>query len=51
MPPTTRHPTIAPDARTAHLLSTIALPDTERFMSKASLRTDDHIDIPRWYSR
>ncbi|MFD6343124.1 SUKH-4 family immunity protein [Streptomyces roseolus] len=39
------------DARTAYLLSTIGLPDTEWFMSKASLRADDYIDIPRWYSK
>ncbi|GAA3092389.1 hypothetical protein GCM10017562_74600 [Streptomyces roseofulvus] len=39
------------DARTAHLLSTVGLPDTEWFMSKASQRADDHIDIPRWYSK
>ncbi|MET9347576.1 SUKH-4 family immunity protein [Streptomyces termitum] len=37
------------DARTAHLLSTVGLPDTEWFMAKASLRADDHVDIPRWY--
>ncbi|MFI8326941.1 SUKH-4 family immunity protein [Streptomyces sp. NPDC085529] len=39
------------DARTAHLLSAIGLPDTDWFMSKASLRADDYIDIPRWYSK
>ncbi|MFB6828392.1 SUKH-4 family immunity protein [Streptomyces hydrogenans] len=39
------------DTRTAHLLSTVGLPDTEWFMSKASLRADDFIDIPRWYSK
>ncbi|MFF9501240.1 SUKH-4 family immunity protein [Streptomyces sp. NPDC014656] len=39
------------DARTAHLLSTVGLPDTEWFMSKASLRADDHVDVPRWYSK
>ncbi|WP_432060961.1 SUKH-4 family immunity protein [Streptomyces sp. S1] len=38
------------DTRTAHLLSDVGLPDTEWFMSKASLRTDDSIDIPHWYS-
>lgn len=36
-------------ARTAHLLSAVGLPDTEWFMSKASLRADDYIDVPRWY--
>ncbi|MGW6540527.1 SUKH-4 family immunity protein [Streptomyces sp. NPDC055051] len=39
------------DARTAHLLSAVGLPDTQWFMSKASQRADDYIDIPRWYSR
>ncbi|MFJ3616208.1 SUKH-4 family immunity protein [Streptomyces hydrogenans] len=42
-------PHIRLDARTAHLLSTVGLPDTEWFMAKASLRADDHVDIPRWY--
>ncbi|MFD8013553.1 SUKH-4 family immunity protein [Streptomyces sp. NPDC058955] len=37
------------DARTAHLLSTVGLPDTAWFMSRASLRADDYIDVPRWY--
>ncbi|MEV6199600.1 SUKH-4 family immunity protein [Streptomyces sp. NPDC051771] len=39
------------DRRTAHLLSTVGLPDTEWFMSKASLRADDPVDVPRWYAR
>ncbi|GGR48409.1 hypothetical protein GCM10010497_59880 [Streptomyces cinereoruber] len=39
------------DIRTAHLLSSIGLPDTEWFMSKASLRADDYINIPQWYSK
>ncbi|MET7370429.1 SUKH-4 family immunity protein [Streptomyces sp. NPDC005566] len=37
------------DARTALLLSTVGLPDAEWFMSKASLRTDDSIDLAEWY--
>lgn len=35
--------------RAALLLSTVGLPDTEWFMSKASLRTDDPIDLTSWY--
>ncbi|MFD3739071.1 SUKH-4 family immunity protein [Streptomyces sp. NPDC058629] len=35
--------------RTASFLSSIGLPDTEWFMSKASLRTDDLIDLVSWY--
>ncbi|MFH8253519.1 SUKH-4 family immunity protein [Streptomyces roseolus] len=38
------------DRRTAHLLSTVGLPDTAWFLSKASLRADDRIDLPRWYA-
>lgn len=38
------------DDRTALLLSTIGLPDTDWFMSKASLRTDDPIDLVSWYA-
>ncbi|PSK70728.1 hypothetical protein C6W96_20740 [Streptomyces sp. CS149] len=37
------------DDRTALLLSAVGLPDTEWFMSKASLRTDDPIDLVSWY--
>uniref|UniRef100_UPI0004CB076B SUKH-4 family immunity protein n=1 Tax=Streptomyces sp. NRRL WC-3725 TaxID=1463933 RepID=UPI0004CB076B len=35
--------------RTASLLSSIGLPDTEWFMSKASLRPDDPMDLVSWY--
>ncbi|MDX2407321.1 SUKH-4 family immunity protein [Streptomyces microflavus] len=35
--------------RTALFLSSIGLPDTEWFMSKASLRTDDPINLVSWY--
>ncbi|MGA5045219.1 SUKH-4 family immunity protein [Streptomyces arboris] len=35
--------------RTASFMSSIGLPDTEWFMSKASLRTDDPIDLVNWY--
>ncbi|SCD31612.1 MULTISPECIES: hypothetical protein [unclassified Streptomyces] len=35
--------------RTALFLSTVGLPDTEWFMSKASLCTDDPIDVVSWY--
>ncbi|MFF5454717.1 SUKH-4 family immunity protein [Streptomyces sp. NPDC012950] len=48
--PRYRTPHNSLDTRTAHLLSDVGLPDTEWFMSKASLRTDDSIDIPHWYS-
>ncbi|NGO75227.1 hypothetical protein G6045_05970 [Streptomyces sp. YC504] len=36
--------------RTAQLLSGIGLPDTEWFMSKASLRADDSINLRQWYA-
>ncbi|MFJ9110630.1 SUKH-4 family immunity protein [Streptomyces sp. NPDC102283] len=36
------------DDRTALVLSTIGLPDTEWFMSRASLRADDLIDLVGW---
>ncbi|MFE5729944.1 SUKH-4 family immunity protein [Streptomyces sp. NPDC056528] len=39
------------DTRTAYLLSSVGLPDTEWFMSKTSLRADDYINIPQWYSK
>jgi hypothetical protein len=39
------------NTRTTHLLSTVGLPDTEWFMSKAGLRADDFINIPQWYSK
>ncbi|WP_097885545.1 SUKH-4 family immunity protein [Streptomyces sp. st140] len=35
--------------RTAHLLSAVGLPDTAWFMSKASLRTDDPVNLISWY--
>ncbi|MFB6665690.1 MULTISPECIES: SUKH-4 family immunity protein [unclassified Streptomyces] len=35
--------------RTARLLSAVGLPDTAWFMSKASLRTDDVVDLVSWY--
>ncbi|MFD9848532.1 SUKH-4 family immunity protein [Streptomyces parvus] len=35
--------------RTARLLSAVGLPDTSWFMSKASLRTDDVVDLVSWY--
>ncbi|MFF2227585.1 SUKH-4 family immunity protein [Streptomyces globisporus] len=37
------------DDRTALLLSIVGLPDTAWFMSKASLRTDDPVDLVSWY--
>ncbi|MFF4855019.1 SUKH-4 family immunity protein [Streptomyces rubiginosohelvolus] len=37
------------DDRTALFLSTVGLPDTAWFMSKASLRTDDPVDLISWY--
>ncbi|MCC8479671.1 SUKH-4 family immunity protein [Streptomyces globisporus] len=37
------------DDRTALLLSTVGLPDTVWFMSKASLRPDDPVDLVSWY--
>ncbi|WP_411084606.1 SUKH-4 family immunity protein [Streptomyces sp. cmx-18-6] len=37
------------DDRTALLLSTVGLPDTEWFMSRASLRADDFVDLTGWY--
>ncbi|WP_408992583.1 SUKH-4 family immunity protein [Streptomyces sp. 1268] len=37
------------DDRTALLLSTLGLPDTVWFMSKASLRPDDPVDLVSWY--
>ncbi|MFJ2647915.1 SUKH-4 family immunity protein [Streptomyces sp. NPDC087420] len=37
------------DDRTALVLSSIGLPDTEWFMSKASLRADDSINLTQWY--
>ncbi|MFF9082108.1 SUKH-4 family immunity protein [Streptomyces rubiginosohelvolus] len=37
------------DDRTALFLSTVGLPDTAWFMSKASLRTDDPVDLVSWY--
>ncbi|MFG3369624.1 SUKH-4 family immunity protein [Streptomyces sp. NPDC048156] len=36
--------------RAALLLSSIGLPDTEWFMSKASLRADDSINLSEWYA-
>jgi SUKH-4 immunity protein of toxin-antitoxin system len=36
--------------RTALLLSSVGLPDTEWFMSKASLRADDSINLSEWYA-
>ncbi|MFE6132056.1 SUKH-4 family immunity protein [Streptomyces sp. NPDC056437] len=35
--------------RAALLLSSVGLPDTEWFMSKASLRADDSINLIEWY--
>uniref|UniRef100_A0AAU3GJV8 SUKH-4 family immunity protein n=1 Tax=Streptomyces sp. NBC_01401 TaxID=2903854 RepID=A0AAU3GJV8_9ACTN len=35
--------------RAALLLSTVGLPDSEWFMSKASLRADDPVDLVGWY--
>ncbi|MFI9781858.1 SUKH-4 family immunity protein [Streptomyces sp. NPDC051956] len=36
--------------RTALLLSSVGLPDTEWFMSKASLSAADSINVAQWYS-
>ncbi|MET8831341.1 SUKH-4 family immunity protein [Streptomyces sp. NPDC004610] len=36
--------------RTALFLSSIGLPDTEWFMSKAGLRADDSINLAEWYA-
>lgn len=36
--------------RAALLLSSIGLPDTEWFMSRASLRADDSINLSEWYA-
>ncbi|MCX5443653.1 SUKH-4 family immunity protein [Streptomyces sp. NBC_00056] len=36
--------------RTALLLSSVGLPDTEWFMSKASLSATDSINVAQWYS-
>lgn len=37
------------NARTALLLSSIGLPDTEWFMSRASLRAGDSVNLGEWY--
>lgn len=36
--------------RTAHFLSSVGLPDTEWFMSKAGLRATDSVNLAEWYS-